>query len=285
MITASIVTFCNRAEDLERVLRSALKSPVNHIYLIDHSPADEVKRFFDLSSPVGILLRDPRVSYHRHPNRGFGAGHNVAIRKSMEAGATYHAILNPDIYWDDEVITRLARYMDLHKDVGMIAPKVLYPDGRLQYTCKLLPSPLDLIGRRFLPKTLTGKRNAVFELHASGHDKIMNVPYIHGCFMLMRISELKRAGLFDERFFMYPEDIDITRRLHEVSQTIYYPYVSIYHAHEAASRKFNRMLWIHITNMIRYFNKWGWWRDKVRKEINRKVLESIERGEEKEKNR
>lgn len=278
MITASIVTYKNRAGDLESVLRSALADGIELIYLIDHSPADEVKRFMDDSSPLGDMLRDPRVSYAQHPNRGFGAGHNIAIRKSIAAGAKYHAILNPDIYWEGDVVERLARYMDENPDVGMVAPKVLYPDGRLQYTCKMLPAPIDLIGRRFLPKKLTAKRNARFELHASGHDKIMNVPYIHGCFMLLRNSDLLRAGMFDERFFMYPEDIDITRRLHAISKTIYYPDVSIYHAHEAASRKFNKMLWIHITNMIRYFNKWGWLRDPERREANRRISAFLTQG-------
>ena len=281
MITASIVTYCNREKDLKRLFRSALDSGIDYIYLIDHSPADEVKRFMSSSSPLGSMLRDSRVSYGQYPNRGFGAGHNIAIRKSMERGAQYHAILNPDIYWVGDVPGRLTRYMDENPDVGMTAPKVLYPDGRLQYTCKMLPTPMDLIVRRFLPKNFTAKRNARFELRASGHDSIMNVPYIHGCFMLFRNSDLRRAGLFDERFFMYPEDIDITRRLHKISKTIYYPEVYIYHAHEAASHKFNKMLWIHITNMIKYFNKWGWIHDPERREVNRRLSVSLAEGNKK----
>ncbi|MDE6028130.1 MAG: glycosyltransferase family 2 protein [Muribaculaceae bacterium] len=276
MITASIVTYCNKATDLERVLRSALDSPIDIIYLIDHSPGDEVKRF--VTSPAdaseeatGALMNNPKVRYEQHPNRGFGAGHNVAIRKSMEQGARYHAILNPDIYWTDPVIETLAEYMDKHPGVGMMTPKVLFPDGRLQYNCKKLPTPLDLIGRRFLPKKWMKKRNDRFELHSTGYDHIMNVPYIHGCFMLFRNDTLRKTGLFDERFFMYPEDIDITRRLHEISETLFYPHVSLYHAHGAASRKFGKMLWIHMTNMIRYFNKWGWWRDEGRKRFNSRL--------------
>ncbi len=276
MTTASVVTYCNSAADLLGVMRSALNAPIDIIYLIDHSQADEVNHF--ISSPssaeereLSELLSNDRVVYEQHPNRGFGAGHNIAIRKSMEEGAKYHAILNPDIYWSDPVINTLTDYMEAHPEVGMMTPKVLYPDGRLQYNCKLLPTPLDLIGRRFLPTSWTRKRNARFELRETGYDHIMNVPYIHGCFMLFRNETLKKAGLFDERFFMYPEDIDITRRLHKVSKTLFYPSVSIFHAHGAASRKFGKMLWIHITNMIKYFNKWGWWRDPERKRINSKL--------------
>lgn len=277
MITASIVTYRNSAEDLYNVLSSALSAPISKIYIADHSPDAEVWILLNREPRLKELLKNVRhiVEYEQAENRGFGAGHNRAIRKSMELGADYHLILNPDIKWGvtDTVIEELADYMNHHPDVGMITPKVLFPDGRLQYTCKLLPTPLDLIGRRFLPKSWTRKRNERFELRFTGYDHIMNVPYMHGCFMMFRNETLKKTGLFDERFFMYPEDIDITRRLHEVSETIFYPYVSIYHVHGAASRKFGKMLWIHITNMVRYFNKWGWWIDPKRRKANRKLLE------------
>lgn len=288
MTTASIVTYRNSVQELVRVLRSALASPISKLYIIDHSPGDEVSRYLKSDSVSGqdatevekkeisddavtelrMLLADSRISFSRHPNRGYGAGHNVAIRRSIEEGAEYHAVLNPDIYWDDVVISTLTAYMDNHPEVGMMTPKVLYPDGSLQRNCKMLPTPLDLIGRRFLPKKWMLKRNARFELHSSGYDHIMNVPYIHGCFMLMRNATLQKTGLFDERFFMYPEDIDITRRMHAVSETLFYPGVSIYHTHGAASHKIGKMLWIHITNMVRYFNKWGWWRDPERRKVN-----------------
>ena len=94
-----------------------------------------------------------------------------------------------------------------------------------------------------------------FQLRFTKYNKIMNVPYLSGCFMFFRISALQDIGLFDERFFMYPEDIDITRRMHEKYMTIFFPEVSIVHAHAAASKTNKRMLKIHILNMIKYFNK------------------------------
>lgn len=76
-------------------------------------------------------------------------------------------------------------------------------------------------------------------------------------------------------FFMYPEDIDITRRMHEKYLTIFFPEVSIVHAHAAASKTNKRMLKIHIFNMIKYFNKWGWLFDLKRRNINKRVLEEL----------
>ena len=89
----------------------------------------------------------------------------------------------------------------------------------------------------------------------------------------MRTEAVLKVGLFDERFFMYPEDIDLTRRIHREYLTLYYPSETIVHAHRQASYHNLHMLWIHATNMCRYFNKWGWLFDRERKAFNRQVLQ------------
>ena len=267
MTTASIVTYNTKRSDLDKILASALADGVDTLYVVDHSPEETA------SDIEAMLPADPRIVYERHPNRGYGAGHNIAIRKAIEAGADYHAVLNPDVYWEGRVIERLAEYMENHPDVGQMLPKVLYPDGTLQYTCKLIPTPYDLIASRFLPDALKRRRMARFRLESTGYRHIMNVPYMHGCFMMLRVAALRDVGLFDERFFMYPEDIDLTRRIHERWKTLFYPPLTIYHAHARESRVSSRMLRIHVVNMIRYFNKWGWLFDTRRRRYNR-ILEA-----------
>ena len=170
---------------------------------------------------------------------------------------------------------KMVDYMENHPEVGLLSPKVFYPNGEVQYLCKMLPSPIDLIGRRFLPQSWTQKRNERFELRQTGYDKEMNIPYLSGCFMLLRTEALKKVGLFDERFFMYPEDIDLTRRIHKEYKTIFYPEAKVIHNHKKASYKSRRYLWIHIVNMCRYFNKWGWLFDKERRLMNRLTLQSL----------
>ena len=267
MITASLVAYNTGPEDLERVLSSVLREDVERVYVIDHSPQEGIEK---------LLPRDARIYYERRPNLGYGAGHNAAIRMAMRDGADYHAVLNPDIYWEGEIISPLAKYMEENGEVGQMLPKVLYPDGRLQYTCKLIPTPFDLIANRFLPASLVRKRLRRFRLEDSGYEKIMNVPYMHGCFMMLRMEALRDVGLFDERFFMYPEDIDLTRRIHEKWKTLFYPSLSLYHAHAAESRKSSKMLRIHIVNMVRYFNKWGWFFDKKRRFYNKRLLRDLD---------
>jgi len=154
-------------------------------------------------------------------------------------------------------------------------PKILYPTGEIQYLCKLIPTPFDLIIRRFLPKSWTLKRTEEFELRASGYNQIMNVPYLSGCFMFLRTEAIRKVGMFDERFFMYPEDIDLSRRIHRHFRTVFYPEVSIVHNHAHSSYMNTRMMFIHMFNMIRYFNKWGWIVDKERRKVNCETLKQL----------
>ena len=180
-----------------------------------------------------------------------------------------------DVCWEGDVLTPLLNYLQENPDVGMVMPKTFYPDGDLQYTCRMLPTPFDLFAKRFLPASLTKKRMERYLLAPHNHDIAINCPYLLGSFLLFRNDALRQCGVFDECFFMYPEDIDITRRIHEHWRTMYWPGVSIIHEHAAASRKSFRMLRIHLVNMIKYFNKWGWLCDKKRRLYNRRLLNSI----------
>ena len=270
MLTASIVLYHHSPTEVSDIINCVLKSSVSTLFIVDNSTNDVSRKLENVSD---------RIWYIHSANLGYGAGHNIAIRKAIEQGADYHVVLNPDIYFGEGTLEKLEAYMEVHSEVGQIMPKVFYPNGELQYLCKLVPSPLDLIFKRFLPSFLTNNKLYKFQLRFSGYDKIMNIPYLSGCFMFFRISVLQQIGLFDERFFMYPEDIDITRRIHEKYKTIFYPDVSIIHAHAAASRSNAKMLKIHIINIIKYFNKWGWFFDSKRRRINKQVLKELKSHE------
>jgi GT2 family glycosyltransferase len=201
-------------------------------------------------------------------NIGYGAAHNIAIRESTYDDVALHLVINPDIILGPDTLETLVSFILEHPEIGCVSPKVIYPNGELQYLCKLLPTPLDVFGRRFLPKRWMKKRNQRYELRASGYNRIMNIPYLSGCFMLLRTEAVRKARLFDEQFFMYPEDVDLTRRIHRDYLTVFYPHTTIIHNHEKASYRSIRMLWVHMANMCKYFNKWGWWKDEERKLVN-----------------
>lgn len=266
MLTASIVVHNTPREQLEKALDCLLKSCVSKIYIIENSKKENLKKIHEL---------DPRIIYKFIDNRGFGAGHNIAIREVIKENTDgYHLVMNPDVYWKGDILTSLIEYLKQNSDVGLIAPKIYYPDGQIQYSCRMLPSPIDLMGKRFLPWML-GKRLKKYLLIDHNHDLLINCPYMMGCFMLFRNKALLENGCFDERFFMYPEDIDITRRIHKNWKTVYWPKVSITHEHQQGSQKNLRLFMIHAFNMIKYFNKWGWFFDPERKLFNRQLRNEI----------
>ena len=285
MITASIVTYNHHLLDIEPVLRSLFASPVDVIYVVDHS--DTV---MDLKAELNeytakVLLGESylqekrnngfRLVYMPHENNGYGGGHNVAMRDAKEHGSEFHLVVNPDVWFGPEVIPAMVDYMRGHDDVGNIMPKVLYPNGSVQRLAKLLPSPMDMIGRFCLPDFVIFRRNNKFELRQSGFTKTMNVPFLSGCFMFLRTSILDTVGYFDERFFLYGEDVDFSRRIYRQYRNVYLTDISIYHTFTRGSRKSLRLMLIHITSMVKYFNKWGWVRDKERRRINREVQKQI----------
>lgn len=281
MITASIVTYNNNLLDLEGILRSILISPVQKLWIIDHSETfmgleDELLEYKHKDEDfIKHKNRGFQLEYIKEANTGYGAGHNVALRKAMDEGSQYHLVVNPDVWFGAEVIPALWRLMEQDESIAQIMPKVLFLNGSVQRLAKLLPTPLDLFGRFFFPEKLIAKRNAKFELRHSGYDKTLNVPYLSGCFMFLRMSALKSEGLFDERFFMYIEDTDLTRRLHEKYKTLFYPSVSIYHRFSRLSYHNWNLSFTHMISVIKYFNKWGWMYDSGRRRFNKKLLKEL----------
>lgn len=270
-LSASIVLYNTKVNDLKKVIDSYFAyQGEKQLFLVDNSPSDELKN---------IVAMYPNKDIHyifNNANMGYGKAHNIAIRKSIEQGQPYHIILNPDIIIEKGALEKLTDYMEQHPEVGNIMPKIIYPDGELQYLCKLLPSPIDLIFRRFIPvKKWKDAINKRYELHSFGYDKIMNVPNLSGCFMFLRTEVLKQVGLFDENIFMYLEDIDLNRRIHSKYQTIYYPEATVIHEHQKESYKSKKLLKAHIKSAIYYFNKYGWFFDKERNNINRNVLREL----------
>ena len=268
-LTISITAYNNNPEKLKLTIDSVLSS-TNDIILtiVDNSTTDK----------LSFLCVDKRVEYiHNSSNVGFGKAHNLAINKNF-ALSKYHLVLNPDVTFDGKILSSLISFMDRNDSVGLVMPKVVYPDGTIQYLCKLLPTPFDLILRRFLPfKKYKEYRNNLYELKFSGYNSIMDIPYLSGCFMFMRKSVLSKSGLFDDRFFMYLEDTDLSRRIHEISRTVFFPEVSIIHAYEKGSYKNFKLLYYHVSSAVKYFNKWGWLNDTKRTKINNDTINRIKK--------
>ena len=268
--SASVVLFNTPEHQIEHLLKCIRSSNcIDTFYIIDNSPAPQ-----NISKCEGI-----NIDYiWLNSNVGYGSGHNVAIKKSIASDYLFHFVLNPDISFESDALEMMLTRISKDDNIGLLMPLVTYPDGNIQYLCKLLPTPVDLFLRRFSfgPFKRVAERNADrFELRFTGYNREMNVPFLSGCFMLLSLEILKDVGLFDETFFMYGEDIDLSRRIHEKYKTLFFPGACIIHDHEKASYKNLKMLWIHLINVAKYFNKWGWVIDPARKKINNKTLRAL----------
>lgn len=275
MLNISIVLYRPKWEqEVIPLVRELLRVKcLRKIYLLDNTAPENRKA--EIASQKETLASQfgmDKLRYMAMPeNLGYGRAHNIALRESAYYKTDLHLVMNSDIRVKAEDIDAMCERMEAYPLVGQLMPKVVNPDGSQQFLAKRLPTPVDVFGRRFLPAWMTAKRNRRYELRDLDLTKPVNAPYLSGCFMLLRTTAAVEAGLFDEQFFMYPEDMDLTRRIHRNWLTLYYPEWTIVHDHARGSYKDKRLLRIHIRNMCLYFNKWGWFFDPERRAFNRSL--------------
>ncbi|PRD46806.1 glycosyltransferase [Sphingobacterium haloxyli] len=266
VVNISIVLYNTSLGDIENILSSLNRVELAYVlYIIDNSPSDTLKEYFQGKENI--------VYVHNPANPGFGASHNLVFQKSIDENITYHFVVNPDVYFNSDVITAMVEYMNANSKVGMMMPQILNLDGSIQNLPKLLPSPFSLILRKLkAPRFLYNRFIERYELRGVAANRVYKAPVLSGCFTVFRVEALKEIGLYDDRFFMYFEDWDMSRRMYEKYETIYFPQVSVYHGYESGANKSQRLFKIFIDSAKKYFNKWGWFVDKDRDNINKETL-------------
>ena len=263
-ITASLVLYKNGIEEVKKAISSLLNIELTiKLFLVDNSPTDSLKELNDLDSRVEYIFTGK--------NLGYGKANNLIISRVLSE-TEYHLVMNPDVYFEKGTLEALYAFMQANEDIGLCMPRVYHYDGTEQKLCKLLPTPKDLIIRRFIPDgDYKDKISRIYNMWDADYDKQMDVPFLSGSFMFMRASGLAEVKGFDERFFLYCEDLDLCRRIGEISRTVYFPGAKIYHGYQKASYLNTKLMLTHSLSAIKYFNKWGWFFDKKRKEINKRL--------------
>ena len=264
-LNVSIVLYNSEFTEINTLV-TKLKSSVfvNEVYLVDNSP-----------NKLNIFESCDAKYIFTGKNLGYGRAHNLAINESINRKVKYHIVLNSDIFFDISILEDLFKMMQFDAEIGMLMPKVLNHDGTLQVLPKLLPTPFNLFIRVFpLLGHIFHSMNDKYTLKKYSNIQL-NVPLLSGCFSFFRVSALMEIGLYDDNFIMYFEDFDISRRMHLKYKTIYYPSVSIIHAHERGAAKSFRLFVVFVKSAIRYFNKYGWFFDFERRRINKCVLKSL----------
>ena len=269
--TACIVTYNTEQEELNRILNCFKKIKLKFkLWISDNSEKDILRNFIENFS-------DDRIKYiFNNSNKGFGAGHNIVLQKLIEENekSEFHLMINADVFFEENTIEKIIAYMRKNSDIGQIGPRIYESNGEINRSCRLLPTPLNLIFRRFFPvKSIVEKMDYSYEMKWYNYKSIIEVPILSGCFIFVRTDILKDIGVFDERYFMYMEDYDLCRRIGKKYKVVFYPKVNIVHKHGKASYKSRKMMIVHIKSAIKYFNKWGWIFDKERKIKNRKCIQ------------
>ena len=217
-----------------------------HVYVIDNASIDKtVDIVKSKACPRLTLIKSDQ-------NIGFGGGHNRVLKY---IDSKYHVCINPDVFIKNNVLARMADYMDSHEEIGILTPKILFPDGQIQILPKKDPRLIYLIARR-VPLRFLKKYREEYEMRSMGDDNAFDIEFCSGAFMFMRTALFKKVEGFDKRYFLYFEDADLSRKIRKFARAQYNPQFSVYHYWERAGSKKLKFLFIQIHSMLKYMKKW-----------------------------
>ena len=185
-------------------------------------------------------------------NKGFGAGHNAVLPL---LDSDYHFVINPDITLREPVMENICAWLDEHPEAVMATPRMFFPDGREQILPKRKPNVLGLLARQGEPGLKKfGDRYAMLDEDLS---KPTPIEFCTGSFFCIRTETFRKIGGFDEGYFMYVEDADITQKARREGLVYFLPQFSACHAWRRAPGRQLRPFIQQLRSMGRYFCKWG----------------------------
>lgn len=244
-ISTCIVTY-NSLSEVKAALDS-LRDTGADIYIADNASQDGTAEMIERDYPAAHLLRGE--------NGGFGAGHNRALKA---VDSTYHVIMNPDVTIEKDLLEKMAAFMDEHPEVALLSPRVISTDGTEQFLPKKRPS-LHYLAAGMLEKygwPFTAWRR-VYTGQNMDLTQPLEIDFATGCFMFVRTDVLKKIGGFDERFFMYMEDVDLTLRVKKEGKVLYHPDFTVTHAWKRESHSNPKLKKMHMDSIKLFFKKWG----------------------------
>jgi len=238
-----VIVNYNTQELLKACLNSIEQSKGNYnikTCVVDNNSEDDsitmVRKFF----PDVHMIASPE-------NGGFSRANNLGLRyfgfgeETIVKAPRYALLLNPDTELSPNALSTMLKFMDDRPDVGASGPKLLLPDGRLDLACRRsFPSPeisfYRMIGlsKLFPASPRFGRYNLTF----INQDQLIEVDSVVGAFMLVRREAIEQAGLMDETYFMYGEDLDWAFKIKANNWKIFYnPNATVLHVKRASSRR------------------------------------------------
>lgn len=230
------------------------------IVLVDNSEADELNLadFGQLTEKLDAIDAEFRL-IQGQGNVGYGTGQNLSM---SNAHSGYHLVMNPDVELESTCLREGISYLRSNLDVAVASPLAVNNEGKQQYLCKRIPSILVLFLRGFMPVSIQAtfrNRLAHYEMQdLSSQEPTHDVPIVSGCFMLCRNSALLEVAGFNEDYFLYFEDFDLSMRLSEKYSLAFVPSMRIVHFGGYAARKGIRHIYLFVRSAYRFFSTYGW---------------------------
>ncbi|MCF7981145.1 MAG: glycosyltransferase [Pseudomonadales bacterium] len=267
LLSIACVTYKPNAVILSKVLQDLmdacerLEGFDTNLFLIDNGPSEEDLRVLQkitrclspkFSTSISLITGQGNV--------GFGKAHNLVLRKSE---SDFHLIINPDIYVEKKTLLIGLEYLLANRDVVLVAPAARFLNGEVQFISKRYPGLLLLSLRGFAPTYI----RRCFNISNSNYEyrdlipsnKPVEVDLASGCFMMVRMSALKEIIGFDETFFMYFEDFDLSIRLRATGgKIVHLPEMKVTHLGGNSAKKGIKHIHYFIVSAIKFFNKHGW---------------------------
>lgn len=234
---------------------SALPAGIRYAVVVNDHKAGEAAE---------ALLTRAAMSITQSTNPGYGKSFNTLWTQWCRSHGVppVVGVLNTDLSWSQGSIDRMVAWLEQHPDVTAATPELRFPDGRRQFLCKRNPTLLALLSRRFIPRGMKPpwlrRYDRWFTMRDHPYTKVFESTYLSGCCLLMRGWAVEAIGGFDQRFFLYFEDADITRRLATLGATVNLPIATVTHHWGRGSYRSIRLTLINLHSAWLYFRKWGW---------------------------
>ncbi len=249
MKVSIIILTWNSASEIAACLTSLAEGvTLNHeVIVVDNGSQDRTCRLVQHTCPTARLVRNSH-------NRGVAPARNQGIRL---AAGEYVVILDDDTVVEPGALDRLVAYMDARPEVGLCGPRLTTAEGDLQLSCRRFPTLVDKLARR-LPAARRLTR--AVEMADWDHRTVRAVDYVIGACQVIRRLALHEVGLFDERIFYGPEDIDLCLRLQQAGwRVVYNPGAVVVHKERRVTRSLRSGLtWKHGLGLGYFFWKHGY---------------------------
>lgn len=250
-LSISVVTYNNEKEILN-LLESIYRFSSNicfKIFVIDNNSEDNTVNLVEKNYPEVEVVRLKK-------NIGFGKAHNLVLER---IASEFHLIINPDVIITSKVINNLISYLKKHDEVVIVTPKILNPGGSVQSLPKKDPKLIYMLAGKlekysnFFSKIR--KKYTMYNKELTAQMPFC-INFCTGCFMMIKTKIFKKLKGFDDRFFMYLEDADLSRRARKYGKIVFLPTETIVHFwHRESSRKL-KFFFIHLKSTIKYLVKW-----------------------------